>query len=86
MADPNLNVGCNGKPVAGGSGIGWNNVIQNQNVIIDLAVQNMAAQLAQQIITNTNDALKKEVVKIPEEREKGRRTQFQHLNSSPNQN
>jgi len=51
-------------PVAGASGTG--RVAQNQNVIINLAVQNAAAQMAQQILANTNVMLKQEVVKIPE--------------------
>jgi len=60
MADaPNPN------PIAGGSGIGHNNVVQNQNVVIDPAAQNAVAQLAQQILANTNITLKQEVVKIP---------------------
>jgi hypothetical protein len=53
-------------PVAGGSGIGRNNVVQNQNVIIDPATQNVAAQLAQQILAKTNVTLKQEIVKIPD--------------------
>jgi hypothetical protein len=56
MADP--------QPVAGGSG---NNALnQNQNVIIYLAAQGAAAQLAQQILANTNVTLKQEIIKIPE--------------------
>ncbi len=51
-----------GQPVAGGSGA--NNVAQNQNVIVNPAVQNAAAQLAQQILANTNVTLKQEIVKI----------------------
>jgi hypothetical protein len=38
--------GLNPNPVACGSGIGRNNMVQNQNVFIDLAAQNAAAQLA----------------------------------------
>jgi hypothetical protein len=53
-----------GQPIAGGSGA--NNVAQNQNVIINPAAQNAAAQLAQQILANTNVTLKQEIVKIPE--------------------
>jgi hypothetical protein len=60
MADNNPNP----NPVAGGSGVGRNNVVQNQKVVIDPAAQNAAAQLAQQILANTNITLKKEVVKI----------------------
>jgi len=66
MADaPNPN------PVAGGSGVGCNNFVQQQNVIIDPAAQNAAAKIgttnfvAQQILANTNVTLKQEVVKIP---------------------
>jgi hypothetical protein len=60
MADP--------QPIAGGSG---NNALnqnqnQNQNVIINLAAQGAAAQLAQQILANTNVMLKQKIVKIPE--------------------
>jgi hypothetical protein len=58
MADPQNN------PVAGGSGAG--HVVQNQNVVIDPAARNAAAQLAQQILANTNVMLKQEIVKIPE--------------------
>ncbi len=50
-------------PVAGGSGTG--RVVQNQNVIIDPAAQNAAAQLGQQILANTNVTLKQEIIKIP---------------------
>jgi hypothetical protein len=50
-------------PVAGGSGN--NNCIQ-QNVIIDQAAQNAAAQLAQQILAKANVTLKQEIVKIPD--------------------
>jgi len=53
-------------PVAGGSGIGRNNVVQQQNILIDLAAQNTSAQMAQQILANNNFMLKQEVVKIPE--------------------
>jgi len=44
--------------VAGGSGTDC--VSQNQNVIKDKAAQNTAAQLAQQILANTNVMLKQE--------------------------
>jgi hypothetical protein len=50
-------------PPVGRSGTG--RVVQQQNVIINLAAQNTAAQLAQQILANTNVTLKQEVVKIP---------------------
>jgi hypothetical protein len=59
-------------PVAGGSGTGNNaNVAQNnapvqQNVVVNLAAQQAAAQLAQQILANTNVTLKQKIVKIPE--------------------
>ncbi len=56
-------------PVAGGSGTGNNaNVTPNaqQNVMVNPAAQNAAAQLAQQILPNTNVTLKQEIVKIPE--------------------
>jgi hypothetical protein len=53
-------------PVAGGSGTGRNVVPQNQNVVIDQAAQTAAAQLAQQILANTNVTLKQEMVKIPD--------------------
>jgi len=58
MADPNL--------IAGGSGTGTGHVIQQQNVMIDQAVQNATAQLAQQILANTNVTLKQEIAKIPD--------------------
>jgi hypothetical protein len=52
-------------PVAGGSGRGGCNIVpQNQNVIINQAAQNTAAQMAQQILANTNITLKQELVKI----------------------
>ena len=55
------------QPVAGGSGINQNqNQNQNQNVVINPAAQGAAAQLAQQILANTNVTLKQEIVKIPE--------------------
>ena len=59
-------------PVAGGSGTGNNaNVAQNnapvqQNVVVNPVAQQAAAQLAQQILANTNVTLKQEIVKIPE--------------------
>ncbi len=59
-------------PVAGGSSTGNNaNVAQNtapvqQNVVVNPAAQQAAAQLAQQILANTNVTLKQEIVKIPE--------------------
>ena len=53
-------------PVASGSGAGRNIVPQNQNVVIDQAAQNAAAQMAQQILVNTNVRLKQELVKIPD--------------------
>jgi len=58
----------NPNPVAGGSGGGNANVIPNnaQNVVVNPAAQNAAAQLAQQILANTNVTLKQEIVKIPE--------------------
>jgi hypothetical protein len=52
-----------GQPVADGSG---NNIAQNQNIFVNPAAQNAAAQLAQQILANTNVTLKQEIVKIPE--------------------
>jgi len=52
-------------PVAGKSGVRRNNMVQQQNIVIYPAAQNAAAQLAQQILANTNVTLKKEVVKIP---------------------
>jgi hypothetical protein len=54
------------KLVAGGSGVGRNNVVQNQKVIIDLDALNASAQFAQQILANMNVSLKQEVVKIPD--------------------
>jgi hypothetical protein len=55
------------QPVAGGSGINQNqNQNQNQNVVINPAAQGAAAQLAQQILANTNVTLKQEIVKTPE--------------------
>jgi hypothetical protein len=45
MADNN----GNGNPVAGGSGLNQGNIVQQQQVIVNLAQQNAAAQLAQKI-------------------------------------
>ncbi len=45
------------QPTAGGSSVG-HNVPTNQNVVIDQAAQNAAAQMAQQILANTNVTLK----------------------------
>jgi hypothetical protein len=53
------------QPAAGGSGVG-HNVPTNQNVVIDQAAQNAAAQMAKQILANTNVTLKQELVKIPD--------------------
>jgi hypothetical protein len=53
-------------PVAGGSGTGRVQVPVQQNVVIDQAAQNAAAQMAQQILANTNVTLKQELVKIPD--------------------
>ncbi len=55
-------------PVAGGSGTGNNAVVPpvQQNVVVNPAAQQAAAQLAQQILANTNVTLKQEIVKIPE--------------------
>jgi hypothetical protein len=52
----------------GGSGTGRdrNVPVQNQNVVIDQNAQHAAAQLAQQILANTNVTLKQELVKIPD--------------------
>jgi hypothetical protein len=55
---------ANNQPVAGGSGANANNAAQN--VIVNPAAQNAAAQLAQQILANTNVTLKQEIIKIPE--------------------
>jgi hypothetical protein len=60
----------NGNPTPGGSGLNRGNIVQQQQVqqrvIIDPAQQNAVAQLAQQILANTNMTLKQEVVKLPE--------------------
>jgi hypothetical protein len=55
----------NGNPTPGGSGLNQGNIVQQQ-VVIDPAQQNAVAQLAQQILSNTNMTLKQEVVKLPE--------------------
>jgi hypothetical protein len=60
MAENNGN--CN--PVPGGSGC--NVPVQAQNVVIDANAQAAAAQMAQQILANTNVTLKQELVKIPD--------------------
>jgi hypothetical protein len=49
-----------------GSGTGRNVPVNNQNVIIDANAQQAAAQMAQQILANTNVTLKQELVKIPD--------------------
>jgi len=54
----------NPNPVPGGSGRAGQ-VVQQQ-VVVDPAAQNAAAQLAQQILANTNVTLRQEIVKIPE--------------------
>jgi hypothetical protein len=61
MADQN-------QPAAGGSGHGnnANNPQVAQNVVVNPAAQQAAAQLAQQILANTNVMLKQKIVKIPE--------------------
>jgi hypothetical protein len=55
------------QPDAGGSGNNQNQQQnQQQNVVINPAAQQAAAQLAQQILANTNVTLKQEIVKILE--------------------
>jgi hypothetical protein len=58
------------QPVAGGSGnnanVAQNNAPFQQNVVVNPAAQQAAAQLAQQILANTYVTLKQEIVKIPE--------------------
>jgi hypothetical protein len=49
---------------AGGSRAGRNVPVNNQNIVIDQAANNAAAQMAQQILANTNVTLKQELVKI----------------------
>jgi hypothetical protein len=51
---------------AGCSRAGHNVPVNNQNIVIDQAAQNIAAQMAQQILANTNITLKQELVKIPD--------------------
>jgi hypothetical protein len=48
----------------GGSGTGRTVPVSNQNVIIDANTQQATAQMAQQILANTNITLKQELVKI----------------------
>ncbi len=48
----------------GGSGTGRTVPVNNQNVVIDANAQQAAAQMAQQILANTNVTLKQELVKI----------------------
>ena len=50
----------------GGSGTGRTVPVQAQNVVIDANAQAAAAQMAQQILANTNVTLKQELVKIPD--------------------
>jgi hypothetical protein len=50
----------------GGSGTGRTLPVNNQNVVIDANAQAAAAQMAQQILANTNVMLKQELVKIPD--------------------
>jgi hypothetical protein len=49
----------------GGSGAGRTVTNTQQNVVINANAQAAAAQLAQQILANTNVTLKQELVKIP---------------------
>ena len=51
---------------SGGSGNGRTINNTQQNVVIDANAQAAAAQLAQQILANTNVTLKQELVKIPD--------------------
>jgi hypothetical protein len=51
---------------AGGSGAGRNVPVNNLNVVIEANAQQAVAQMAQQILANTNVTLKKELVKIPD--------------------
>ena len=51
---------------SGGSGTGRTINNTQQNVVIDANAQAAAAQLAQQILANTNVTLKQELVKIPD--------------------
>jgi len=53
-------------PQPGCSGTGRNMPVANQNIIIDANAQAAAAQMAQQILANTNATLKQELVKIPD--------------------
>jgi hypothetical protein len=53
-------------PTPGGSGTGRTVAPQAQNVVIDANAQAAAAQMAQQILANTNVTLKQELVKIPD--------------------
>ena len=50
----------------GGSGTGRTVANTQQNVVIDANAQAAAAQLAQQILANTNVTLKQELIKIPD--------------------
>jgi hypothetical protein len=54
-----------GNPTAGGPGR-CNNIPNQQNIIVEQAAQNAIAQLAKQILANTNVTLKTEVIKLPE--------------------
>ncbi len=65
MEDVNQGNG-NSNPTAGGSGLNLGHVVQQQEDVIDPAQHNVAAQLAQQILANTNVTLKQEVIKLPE--------------------
>jgi hypothetical protein len=53
---------CNGNPIPGGSGLNWGNIVEQQQIVVDPAQQNAPAQLAQQILDNTNATLKQEVI------------------------
>ncbi len=53
-------------PQPGGSGTGLTVPAQAQNIVIDANAQATAAQMAQQILANTNVTLKQELVKIPD--------------------
>jgi hypothetical protein len=68
----------NDNPQPGGSSIGCNNVVKQQNINFDPTQQNAAAQLAQQILANTNVMLKQFRSLLV----KKARTLSLHLNSS----
>ena len=69
----------NGNPTAGGSGAGRNVPVQAQNVVIDANAQAAAAQMAQQILANTNVTLKQSKFRTSGEKKAKTRLRLHNL-------